>query len=122
MTQEFLQASAESLARLHTKEAIGAAVEVLRDRSAFPSDRLKAAALILDRGHGKPTSVTVQIPAKKAAAAQLVGMSDADLMAIIASRQRNPQTEDAQSAQTPNLPARWHGADVVDAEYEDPTA
>lgn len=119
MSQEFLQASAESLARLHTKEAIGAAVEVLRDKSAFPGDRLKAAQLILDRGHGKPTSVSVQVPAKRATAQQLINMSEEQLMAIIASRQRNPPTEDSQTVQTKNVPARFHGSDVVDAEIVD---
>lgn len=116
MTQEFFQASAEALARLHTKEAIGTAVEVMRDRGAFPSDRLKAAQLILDRGHGKPTSVTVAVPAKRATTQQLIGMSEADLMAIIASRQRNAPTEDSTTTQTPGVPARWHGHEIVDAE------
>lgn len=117
MSQEFLQATAESLARAHTKEAIGAVIEVLRDRSAFPSDRLKAAQLILDRGHGKPTNVTVSVPAKRATAAQLINMSEADLLAIIASRQRNAPTEDSSTSQTKNVPARFHGHEVIEAEY-----
>jgi len=121
MTQEFIHASAESLARLHTKEAIGAAVEVLRDKTAFPGDRLKAAQLILDRGHGKPTSVSVQVPAKRAVAAQLANMSEDQLMAILQSRQRNAPTDDSTTAQTPNLPARWHGHTVTDAEYTEKT-
>ena len=117
MTQEFLQATAESLARAHTKEAIGAAVDVLRDKSAFPSDRLKAAQLILDRGHGKPTSVTVSVPAKRATAQQLVNMTEADLLAIIASRQRNAPTQDSSTMQTPGVPARFHGSEVIEAEF-----
>lgn len=117
MSQEFLQASAESLSRLHTKEAIGAVVEVLRDRTAFPGDRLKAAQILLDRGHGKPTSVTVAIPAKRAITAQLAGMSEEQLLAIVASRQRQPQTEDSQSRQA-GVPAIFHGHTIVDGEIE----
>jgi hypothetical protein len=116
MTQEFLQATAESLARAHTKEAIGAIMEVLRDKSVFPSERLKAAQLILERGHGKPTSVTVSIPAKRATAQQLINMTEEQLLAIIASRQRNAPTEDSQTTQTKNVPTRFHGSEVVDAE------
>jgi hypothetical protein len=119
MSQEFLQATAESLARLHTKEAIGAAVEILRDKSQFAADRLKAAQMILDRGHGKPTSVTVSVPAKRATAQQLINMTEEQLLAIIASRQRNAPTEDSATTQTKNLPARFHGAEVVDAEIVD---
>lgn len=116
MGQELLQASAETLARMHTKEAIGAAVEVLRDRSAFASDRLRAAQLILERGHGKPTSVTVSVPAKRAIAAALNNYSEAELMNIVKSRQRNAPTKDSPTAQTPNLPARLHGHEVVEGE------
>lgn len=117
MTQEFLQATAESLSRAHTKEAIGAVVEILRDKSAFPGDRLKAAQILLDRGHGKPTNVTVSVPAKRATAQQLINMTEADLLAIIASRQRNAPTEDSSTTQTPGVPARFHGSEVVDAEF-----
>lgn len=51
----------EAHARLHAKYAIDCAAQILMDTKASNSDRLKAASLILDRGHGKPKeSVTVK--------------------------------------------------------------
>jgi hypothetical protein len=44
----------EAHARLHAKHAIDVAAQILLNTEASNSDRLKAAQLILDRGHGKP--------------------------------------------------------------------
>lgn len=43
------------LARLHTEAALQTLVTVMSDTEAPPSARARAAAEILDRGHGKPT-------------------------------------------------------------------
>lgn len=51
----------EAHARLHAKFAIDTAAQILMSTEASNSDRLKAAQLILERGHGKPKeTVTVK--------------------------------------------------------------
>lgn len=70
----------EAHARLHAKYAIDTAVSILMNTEATNQDRLKAAAMILDRGHGKPketVSVTHERPVTE--------LSEADLITIIAS-------------------------------------
>lgn len=47
-------ASAADLARKHTPEAIKVLVEIMRDKTALNSDRLKAVTTILNRGWGRP--------------------------------------------------------------------
>jgi hypothetical protein len=79
-----LPASADSLARLHTREAIGTLVDVMRDKEARSSDRIAAAKEVLDRGHGKATQAIISIPARHAVAARLAAMSDEALLAIAA--------------------------------------
>lgn len=44
----------EAHARLHAKYAIDVAVGILMSSDASNNDKLKAAQLILERGHGKP--------------------------------------------------------------------
>jgi hypothetical protein len=44
----------EAHARLHAKYAIDVAVGILMSVEATNADKLKAASIILDRGHGKP--------------------------------------------------------------------
>lgn len=44
----------EAHARLHAKYAIDVAAQILMNEEAPNQDRLKAAQMILDRGHGKP--------------------------------------------------------------------
>lgn len=83
MANEYQPASADALARLHAREAVGAIVEVMRNRDAAPEHRLRAAALLLDRGHGKPTQAVVTVPATRANAARLAGMTTAALLAIV---------------------------------------
>lgn len=43
------------MARSYTAEALGAAVKILRKPKAADQAKLKAAEIILERGHGKPT-------------------------------------------------------------------
>lgn len=70
------------MAREHTELAI----ETLADAAANSfrdSDRIAAANALLDRGHGKPLSVAVQVPMNRQVAEQLARMSDSDLMGVI---------------------------------------
>lgn len=43
------------LARVHTVEAVGVLVEIMRDKYQPAPARVAAASQILDRGYGKPT-------------------------------------------------------------------
>lgn len=73
---------ASTLARVHTELAI----ETLADAAANSfkdSDRIAAANALLDRGHGKPLSVAIQVPMNRQVAEQLARMSDSDLMGVI---------------------------------------
>jgi hypothetical protein len=73
--------SADSLSRLHTAEAIGTIVEVMRT-SHKPEARLKAAETLLDRGHGRAVQAVISVPARHAVALKLAAMSDDELMLI----------------------------------------
>jgi hypothetical protein len=44
----------KAIAREYTVDAIDTAVAIMRNPEARDSDRLKAAEILLDRGHGKP--------------------------------------------------------------------
>ena len=44
----------KAIACEYTSDAIGTAVAIMRNPEARDSDRLKAAEILLDRGHGKP--------------------------------------------------------------------
>lgn len=78
---QHLTATADSLARLFTREAIGTLVEILRG-AGKPADRLKAAEALLDRGYGKATQAIISVPARQAVAQRLAMMDDAALLAI----------------------------------------
>lgn len=76
----------DRLARAYTSLAIGALVDVLRAPLAKDADKIRAAAELLDRGHGKATQATITVSAKGAAAHRLAMMStDALLERIEAS-------------------------------------
>lgn len=79
--------SADSLAREHTERAVEVIAEILDNPIAEDRDRLKAAEQILDRGHGKPLTATIALPANRAQAALLAAMSDDDLLQAISSAQ-----------------------------------
>jgi hypothetical protein len=78
--------TADRLARAHTSEAIGAIVNVLRSEHTKDADKLRAAELLLDRGHGKATQATITIPAKGAAAQRLAQLSTEKLLEMIEAR------------------------------------
>lgn len=83
-TQTLLPASADSLARLHTAEAMGLMVQAVRGQipGIKPAERLRAAETILDRGHGKAVQAVISVPSRQAVAARLAAMSDDDLLRI----------------------------------------
>jgi hypothetical protein len=73
----------DSLAREHTERAVEVIAEVMNDPFAEDRDKIKAAEQLLDRGHGKPLTATIALPASRQQAALLAAMSDSDLMAAI---------------------------------------
>ena len=77
---------ASALARNHTEKAIETVADVLNDPFAENKDRLKAAELMLDRGHGKAAQAVIQVPANRRQAEALARLSDDELMNIIQSR------------------------------------
>jgi hypothetical protein len=79
-----MSAHADALARLHTAEAMGTVVEVMRDKFAKPSEKLKAAEMILDRGHGKAAQAVIAVPARQALASRMAQLDDSALLAIAA--------------------------------------
>ena len=81
-----LSRDASALAREHTERAIETVADVLQDPFAENKDRLKAAELMLDRGHGKAAQAVIQIPASRRQAEALARLSDDELMLIINSR------------------------------------
>lgn len=76
-------ASADALAREYTERAIETVAEIMTDGFAEDKDRLKAADIMLDRGHGKPSQAIIAVPSEEALKRQLAAMSDDDLMQVI---------------------------------------
>jgi len=99
--------SIDNLAREHTERAVRTITEIMDNPFSEDRDRLKAAEQILDRGHGKPLTATIQVPANRAQAALLAAMSDEELLNAIS------------QAQLPRLNAPRDFIDVV-AEQLDP--
>src|SRR5262245_50066763 len=83
----------QTLARQHSTEAINTLREIMRDKKAPPAARGYAANSLLDRGYGKP-SQTITSGGKDGALDQ---MTDAELLAVIASE---PPGKDPESEQT----------------------
>ncbi|MDE2097474.1 MAG: hypothetical protein KGL39_09535 [Patescibacteria group bacterium] len=75
--------SAESLARQHTEAAVNTINDVMTDPFAENKDRLKAAELMLDRGHGRPTSTVISVPAARRQREIAAAMSDDELLEVI---------------------------------------
>lgn len=73
--------SASELARKHTERAIEVAAEILENGE--DKDRLKAADMLLDRGHGKAAQAIIAVPASKQQQAMLAAMSDDELMKVL---------------------------------------
>lgn len=103
--------SADSLAREHTERAIEVLSEALEDDDA--KYRIAAANSLLDRGHGKPLTATIQVPTTRAQALRLASMSDEEIMAAIkstplpqlAARSMSPEEYAAIEHQTAGLDA-----------------
>ena len=72
---------AAALARAHTAEAIGALLEVMRDRKA-KGERLKAAMALLERAYGRPAQAVPVAPVRKAVGQLLADLSDDDLLKL----------------------------------------
>jgi hypothetical protein len=85
LTTTTLLRSVEALAREHTEQAIETIAEIMNEDSLLvePQHRLRAAEMLLDRAHGKPTSVSVQLPANRRAAQRYAQLSDDELMEAI---------------------------------------
>lgn len=77
--------SADAQARDHTADAIDVLREVMIDPLAEHKDRIKAAAELLDRGHGKAVNAVISVPLERRQGAQLAAMTDDDLMELIRS-------------------------------------
>lgn len=91
--------SASELARAHTARAIAVAAEIMEDPFEEARDRLRAADLLIERGHGKAAQAVIAVPPSRALAAALAQMSDDELTEII-------------NRDMP--PARFLGRDVVE--------
>ena len=72
-----------SKARAHDDAAIATLAEVMADDDGKPSDRIAAATALLDRGHGKPVSAVITLPADASAVSRLTSLSDEALLAAI---------------------------------------
>lgn len=75
--------SLSSLCREHTIDAVNTLVTIMNDDFARPSDRIKAASEILDRGYGRPAQQVNVVNDDK----PHVDMTDEQLMALIAEGQ-----------------------------------
>lgn len=91
-----MSARADELARLHTDLAIRTAVEIMTGEHAEDRDRLRAAELVLDRGHGKPIAAVIQLPAPRRAAEALAAMDDDALLAVLQRQQLPRLAQDAE--------------------------
>lgn len=127
--QVYLPATADSLARLHTAEAVGTLVDVMRN-AAKPNERTRAAELLLDRGHGRAVQAVITVPARQARALKLYAMSTAELLEIAKGgggstpESRSPHAGGVgggtiQQPEATRLPLSVTAEDVIDAEFEE---
>lgn len=112
--------SADSLARESAEEAI----QVIRDEMRNPlneaKDRLKAAEMLLERGHGKPTQAIIAIPASKRVSEAAAQMTDEDLLEVMrASPLPRLQAPDNPTSADGSATARGAVAEAVDVEFEE---
>jgi hypothetical protein len=92
------------MAREHTAAALDTIKLVMSDPLAEHKDRLRAAEQILDRGHGKPLSATIQLPTSRRAALAMAQLSDEELM------------ERINAVPLPRLARGGHEGETFDAE------
>src|SRR5271169_1335579 len=72
---------ADSQAREYTDRAIAKLAEIMENGE--DRDAIRAADVLLDRGHAKAVTATIALPANREQAAMLASMSDEELMARI---------------------------------------
>lgn len=77
--------SADSLAREAAEEAIGIIKEEMRNPLNEAKDRLKAAEMLLERGHGKPTQAIIAIPASRRVAEAAASLTEEELLDVMRS-------------------------------------
>jgi hypothetical protein len=79
-----LTVSIETLARGYATVAMAALVKILQNPKDYPANAVvNAAKEILDRGYGKPTQTTVQVPARQVGAQRYARHTDEDLLRIM---------------------------------------
>ncbi len=76
---------ADALARERTEEAMNKLTEIMR--GGEDRDAIRAAEVLLDRGHGKAAQAIIQVPASKRQKQLLAAMSEDELMDVIESEQ-----------------------------------
>lgn len=94
--------TASELARDHTERAVETINEIMSDGFEEARDRLRAAEILLDRGHGKAAQAIIAIPASRQLQRALAGKTDDELLQLV---------NDAP------LPRLLGGNDPIDAEY-----
>lgn len=105
--------SIEAQAQDHTEKAVEVLAEIMADPFEEAKDRIKAADALLDRGHGKPIAVSIQLPNSRRAA-QLAQYSDEELIAVIEQAEL-PRISDSRIAKTSK--PKYLPPDVIDAEF-----
>lgn len=86
----------DALAREHAAKALEVVTDIMTDWGAEDRDRLKAADMILDRGHGKPVNSIISLPNSNAHRKILAMLSDEQLMAQIDAAPLPRLTQDAE--------------------------
>jgi hypothetical protein len=129
---QYIPASADALARIHTAEAVGFLVQAMRGEieGIKPGERLRAAEGVIERGHGKAVQATISVPARQAYAQKLLSLSSDELLAIALGGSTPPNGGPmAGSNSDGTIQATGHRKslrqEIIDAEYDDlydPTA
>lgn len=71
------------LSRVHTREMVDVIHEIAINGDEKASDRLRAANMMLDRGHGAVTQSVIQIPAERQRRIEEAKFTDAQLEHVI---------------------------------------
>lgn len=75
--------TADGFAREHAEEALKIIAEEMRNPLNEAKDRLKAAEIMLERGHGKPTQAIIAIPASRRVSEAAAMMTDDELIEVM---------------------------------------
>lgn len=76
-------ATADQLARGHAEEAIRVIHDEMINPLNEPKDRLKAAEMLLERGHGKAAQAIIAVPATRRMAETAAAMTEDQLLEIM---------------------------------------